>query len=139
MRMLLLGLACLVLLACSGPRLGAPRAAGQVHNVTRCEIYGMDGRKIRQFPGRSCVFFPDGRVAAYVEDEHRLHDFLIMYDGTGAELWRREVTVNHQLNLDRSGSRILAIVSEPGFYGDNLIRGDDVEVIDLDGKVLHRF
>jgi hypothetical protein len=107
--------------------------ADEIHNVIDCSIVGMDRQILREFPGRYCVFLPDGRVAT------ARFNRLVMRGPDGRELWNQRINVTHQMNLDVSGKRILAIGLESGVKDGKNIDFNVVTAFDLEGHVLGRF
>lgn len=102
------------------------------HLVNGCRVFDFQGKIVRDFPGRLCVFLSDCRFASY--DNQKLTFF-----GTNSEkLWQIEGYFHHQLNLSPDGESILAMGSELVDLEGKQVRSDVLMVINLKGEVVHK-
>lgn len=97
----------------------------------------MQGKMIRKFPGRICVFMEDGSLLSAEEEK------LVFYDKLRNVLWSKSLHPHHQLNLSADKKNFLVLGSEvkkeKGPKKEELVRYDVLYVISLTGEILHSF
>ncbi len=99
------------------------------HNVIGCRIYSMEHVVLRNFPGQICAFSSDG---SYVSSQPGI---VSRFDGQHKNLWTKQITTHHQINLSKSESEILLMSSEI----KEKVRYDLLLVLSSDGKEKSRF
>ncbi len=110
-------------------RMNAAESAKQIHNVIGCEIYSVDKKLLRKFPGEMCLFKEDGSVVSGQDEQ------LVYYNRHGDVVWSKKLKPHHQLNFSLSGQEILVIGSE-AIAG---VRFDVLQLVNLKGEVEKRF
>lgn len=107
--------------------------AAQVHNVIKCTIYNERGEVIRAFPGRPCLFLPDGSFVSSQTPK------LVFYGPDGSKKWEKPYATHHQLALSNDGKNILVMTYSVHEYKGMRIAFDRLVVLDLSGKLLKSF
>lgn len=75
------------------------------HNIIGCEIFAMDKKMIRKFPGELCAFMRDGQLLASEESQ------IVSYGKKNNKLWTKEIKAHHQVNLNLAQEKFLVIGS----------------------------
>ncbi len=101
-----------------------------VYLVNGCKIFNNVGAKVKEFPGRICLFHPDGRVILATETSLR------MLNPKLETVWELPVKVHHQLTFSTDKKSILALLSENKKMDSGILRQDRLAIISLDGKIL---
>lgn len=130
----LLGLLC----ACASPlppkkspASSSPVAWEKLWVQNGCSLYNFD-RKLRTFPGDFCVFLDDGSFISATEKSMR------RYSPTLEIVWETPGHFHHQLNLTPDKKRLLALSGILEKRKGKIFRDDELMILDLDGKILHR-
>lgn len=113
------------------PRLTPLEKIQKLHLVNACYIHDSSGAILQTLPGRFCLFFDTG-------DFLSASDTNLRYITKDNEVkWELPGHFHHQLNLSADGKRILALNSNV-FADEGVgIREDRLQIISLEGKVLH--
>ena len=100
--------------------------------VKNCEVYKLNGDKVKTYPGRLCQFFDDG---SFVMASLRELKFLT---SQGEVKWTISGEFHHQLNLSVDGKRLLVLSSkyQTDQKGEKL-GIDHIMIVSKEGKVLH--
>ncbi len=101
--------------------------------VKDCSILDINGKMLRSFPGKYCLFLPDGSYIS-TENEH-----IRRINPDNEILWQVNEPIHHQNKFSHDGKRILGLSS--AIYvtpKEEKSREDTFVVMDLDGKVLHK-
>ncbi len=115
--------------------LPSPPVAGMpTHLSVQCTIRDWDGKAVRQYPGKLCHYFADGRLLA-ANDEH-----LTLFSKDMNQLWRAPYVLHHMLTLTPDEKFIYALGSEIEVVAGLRNRYDTVLKIDAkNGAELARF
>ena len=100
--------------------------------INSCNIYNLQGEKIKSFPGKICQFFDDGSYLSADDDK------LYFFAKGNQEQWQVQGPFHHQINLSLDKKRILALASKLAAKDGSPFRIDRFLVLDLMGKVLHQ-
>ena len=124
----------LVILFLTGA-LATARAKETLHHIIGCSIYDLKGKLVREFGGGVCLFLPDGSYIAGLFEEQQLY----RVDKNQKILWRDNVQVHHQLNLDLAGLHFLLMTGSEQKFKGKWVRFDRLEIRDFENKSLHSF
>lgn len=106
-----------------------------LHHIIGCSIYDLKGKLVREFGGGVCLFLPDGSYIAGLFEEQQLY----RVDKNQKILWRDNVQVHHQLNMDLTGRHFLLMTGSEQKFKGKWVRFDRLEIRDFANKSLHTF
>ena len=103
-----------------------------LHYVNDCRIItDWEGKTLKRFPGRLCLFLDDGRFVSATPRE------LSLYDWKQKKLWSISGHFHHQLNLSVDRKTILTLSSFFEKRGEDVVRYDRLLRVALDGTILN--
>jgi len=112
-------------------KISSQKIWNQLHYVDGCRVYDSQGKLMRDFPGRYCLFLDDGRFISSGKN-------LILFDRDRSKVWEIPGHFHHQMNFTRDKKHILVLSSEVETINEKQVRADVFLKISLKGEIVAR-
>lgn len=104
------------------------------HNVIGCEIFSMEKKLLRKFPGELCAFTDDGSILSTEEER------IVYYDKNLKIKWTLPIKAHHQVNLNLKKDKFLLIGSDIVKQKNaKPARSDVLYIVNKSGKIEKKF
>lgn len=100
-----------------------------------CHIFDWSGKIYKKYPGWLCHFFEDGSYLIGKTKGKRLNYF----SANGSMVWSKEVSFHHELELSQDKKKIFFLTDEIVSVNGIKTRYDVFNIIDRQGRELHRW
>ena len=103
-----------------------------------CRVYDIRGRLLRSLPFFQCIYLSDGRLLSYdYFFEMKPNNPIKLWSAEGNLLWSLPLVAHHTINLCRENQAFVVSTSKDKWFEGELFRGDNIAIIDFNGKTLH--
>lgn len=101
-----------------------------------CQIFDLDGKVVRSYPGRECLFLDDGSLLSYDTKKIRL----TKYNEKLQPQWSLDRHVHHEATFQTpEGKFIIASSEKKDYQGLKDVRFDEVIQVSASGKIEKTF
>ncbi len=103
--------------------------------VIGCEIFNLQGKILRSFPGDQCLFFEDGSFLSYDPARQELSKF----KSNLSKEWTIHRHIHHTMTRTKDNNILLKSSSFHHYNGIKNVRFDDLILINPHGEILGNF